>query len=148
MTAAMDFDSETDWLRAASCFSLEEYTYALSALKTFLSGALRDDSSFVARFWNSVVSQANIVDMICCRRFMPSLELLVRPIQLVMAVTESLASTNLTMPLIMVAAFPTRNVCLMTVYGMRRCRFSRRRTRYWPSGDITKTWWRKDAALV
>ncbi len=69
------------------------------------------------------------------------------PTQLEKAPTLIFASRTFSRPLIMVAAFPMRRVCLMIEYGIILWTPSTSFRRYGPSGDRTKTWWMKVARL-
>jgi hypothetical protein len=62
---------------------------------------------------------------------------LVKPKKLVTLFTEILVSKSFTMPLIILAALPTRNVGRIRAYGTSLWIFSTSRVRYGPSGERT-----------
>lgn len=101
------------FFRHSKCSSRLALVHCLRASRTSLLGASLSFSILSARFLSSRLSQPRTVDMICCSRFMPSSAPLLMPIQFVMEATLTFASINLIIPLIMVATFPMRSVCLI-----------------------------------
>jgi hypothetical protein len=65
-------------------------------------------------------------------RFIPSGAFLVIPIQFVKPPKLTFARNSFNMPLIMVAAFPTRNVWHTMAYGTNLCVVSTNLSKYWP----------------
>ena len=74
-----------------------------------------------------------------CIKFMPSSAPTLKPSQFVTVPTLALAKTTLTMPLIIVAALPTRNVCRMIMYGTSLCALSKSERREGPLGETMST---------